>query len=136
MKKIFSTRYSDFSFNLSMLLIRVGFGFLLFFNHGLGKLNRFEARKDSFSDPLNIGSTNSIMLTIFAEVFCALLLAMGLLSRLASFVLVCLFIIIIFVVHKNDPLKEKEMAILFLLVFLTTLLCGPGKWSIDKLIGK
>ena len=91
---------------------------------------------DSFSDPLNIGNTNSMLLTIFAEVFCALLLAMGLLTRLASFVLVLLFIVIIFWVHKNDPLKEKEMAILFLLVFLTTLLCGPGKWSIDKLIGK
>ena len=97
---------------------------------------KFEARKDSFSDPLNIGSTNSMLLTIFAEVFCALLLAMGLLTRLASFVLVLLFVVIIFWVHKDDPIKEKEMAILFLLVFLTTLLCGPGKWSIDKLIGK
>lgn len=136
MKKIFSTRYSDFSFNMSMFLLRAGFGFLLFFNHGLGKLMKFEARKDSFSDPLNIGSTNSMLLTIFAEVFCALLLAAGFLSRLASFVLVLLFIVIIFWVHKNDPVKEKEMPILFLLVFLTTLLCGPGKWSIDKLIGK
>lgn len=136
MKKIFSTGYSDFSFNLGMFLLRTGFGFLLFFNHGLSKLMNFEERNKTFSDPLNIGSTNSMLLTIFAEAFCSLLLVMGLLTRLASFALVLLFIVIIFWVHKNDPLKEKQMAILFLLVFLTTLLCGPGKWSIDKLIGK
>ena len=136
MKKIFSTRYSDLSFNLSMFLIRAGFGFLLFYNHGLRKLMNFEERKHTFSDPLNIGNSNSMMLVIFGEVFCALLLVLGLFSRLASFVLVVLFIVIIFVIHKGDPLKDIEMAILFLLVFITTLLCGPGKWSLDKLIGK
>ena len=136
MKKLFSTNYSDFAFDLSMFLLRAGFGFLLFLNHGLPKLQNFEKRQATFSDPLHIGHTPSLLLAIFAEVFCALLLILGLLSRLASLVLVALFIVIIFIIHKDDPLKEKEDAILFLLVFLTTLLCGPGKWSIDKLIGK
>ncbi|HLF44846.1 MAG TPA: DoxX family protein [Chitinophagaceae bacterium] len=136
MKKIFSTRYADFSFNLAMLLLRAGFGLLLFYNYGLSKLMKFEVRKDSFSDPLNIGSTNSMMLTIFAETFCTLLLAIGLLSRLASLALVVFFIVILFVVQKDEPMKEKETALLFLMVFLTTLLCGPGKWSVDNLIGK
>jgi putative oxidoreductase len=64
------------------------------------------------------------------------LLTAGLLSGFAAWIPVMLFIVIIFFVHKTDPVKEKEDTILFLLAFLTILLCGPGKWSLDKLIGK
>ena len=97
---------------------------------------KFEERKNSFTDPLGIGNTPSLLLAIFAEVFCALLLAAGLLTRFATFVLVVFFVVLVFIVHKNDPLKEKENAILFLVVMLALLFCGPGKWSLDKLIGK
>ena len=136
MKKLFSTNYTDAAFNFSMLLIRFGFGFLLFLNHGLPKLQKFSVRKESFSDPLHIGSAPSMILVIFAEVFCALLIAAGLLTRFAAIVLVIMFAVLVFIVHKNDPVKEKEDAILFLLAFLAILFCGPGKWSLDKLIGK
>ena len=136
MKKIFNTNYSNLSFNLAMFLLRVGFGGLLFLNHGLPKLMNFAERKNSFSDPLHVGSTASMMLAIFAEVFCALLIVAGLLTRLAAFVLIILFVVIIFIIQKNKSIKESELAILFLLAFLTILFCGPGKWSLDKLIGK
>jgi len=136
MKKLFSTSYTETAFDFSMFLIRFGFGFLLFMNHGLSKLQNFEQRKDSFADPVGVGHLPSLFFTIFAEVFCALLLAAGLLTRAAAFILVVFFLILIFVHHKHDSLKEKEDAILFLLVFLGILFCGPGKWSLDKLIGK
>ena len=136
MKKLFSTNYTETGFNFTMLVIRLGFGFLLFMNHGLSKLQNFENRKDNFADPVGVGHLPSLLFTIFAEVFCALLLAAGLLTRTAAFVLVVFFAVLLFVHHKHDSLKEKEDAILFLLVFLGILFCGPGKWSLDKLIGK
>ncbi|HWC54020.1 MAG TPA: DoxX family protein [Chitinophagaceae bacterium] len=136
MKKFFSTRYSEFSFNLSMFLVRLGFGGFLFLNHGLIKLNRFSELKNSFSDPFHVGHTTSLMLALFAEVFCSILLVMGLLTRLASFVLVILFLTIIFIIQKHKPLQDSELAILYLMASITTLFCGPGKWSLDRLIGK
>lgn len=136
MKRLFSTRYSEFSFNLSMLLLRAGAGILLFVFHGLPKLQKFEERKETFSDPLGVGHAPSLVLVIFAEVFCALLLVIGLLTRGAAFVLVILFSVIIFMVHKGKPWKESEMALLFLMAAIALLFCGPGKWSVDKLIGK
>ncbi len=136
MKKLLSVNYSDFAFNLCIFLLRAASGLMLFLYHGLPKLENFNARKDSFSDPLHIGHTNSLLLAVFAEVFCALLLVAGLFSRLASLVLVIFFIVIIFVVSKNQPLEEREKPILFLLAFFTVLLCGPGKWSLDKVFGK
>ena len=137
MRKLFSTRYSDTGISVSLFFLRIAFGFLLFFNHGLPKLMKFETMKDSFPDPLHVGNTTtSLLLVIFAEVFCALLLVMGLLSRASAFVLVILFGVAIFIIHKNDPISQKESDYLYLTVSTALLLCGPGKWSIDNLISK
>ena len=136
MRKLFSIRYSDTGISVSLFFLRIAFGFFLFFNHGLPKLMKFETMKDSFLDPLNVGNTTSLLLVIFAEVFCALLLVMGLLSRASAFVLVILFGVAIFIIHKNDPISQKESAYLYLTVSTALLLCGPGKWSIDNLISK
>ncbi len=136
MRKLFSTRYSETGIAISMFLIRITFGFLLFLNHGLPKLMKFESMKDSFPDPFNMGNTSSLLLVIFAEVFCTILLVMGLLSRLSSFALVVLFVVAAFIIHKADPISQKESAFLYLSAFSAVLLCGPGKWSIDNLISK
>ena len=136
MKKIFSTGYSNFSFNLSMFLLRAGFGSLLFFNYGWFKLTHFAELKNRFSDPIYVGQTPSLILTIFAEIFCAAMIVLGLFTRFAALVLVILFVIIVFIVLKGKSIKDLQLPLLFLLSFLTILFCGPGKWSLDKLIGK
>jgi len=41
-----------------------------------------------------------------------------------------------FVFHANDPFSSKEMAILYLLIYLTLLFTGSGKISVDYLIQK
>lgn len=136
MKKFFSTRYSDSSFNLSMFVIRLGVGIILFLNHGWMKIEGFSAMKDRFSDPIHIGPTATLVVAIFAEVVCALFLVLGLMTRFISFILVLHFLTIIFLVHHAESLKSVEMAIFYLILSLTLMLCGPGKWSIDRLIGK
>jgi putative oxidoreductase len=136
MKKFFSTHYSDFSFNLSLFLLRVGFGSLLFLNFGWYKLMHFAELKDKFSNPVHIGQTPSLVLVIFAEIFCSTLVVLGLFTRLAALVLVIMFGVIVFIVAKGKPIKELQLPLFFLLAFLSILFCGPGKWSTDKLIGK
>ena len=37
-----------------------------------------------------------------------------------------------FIVHFDDPFKNKELAILYLVGFLIIFLMGPGKYSIDR----
>ena len=136
MKKLFSTRYSELSFNLSMFLIRLGFGIIIFLNHGMMKLNNYSQLKESFSDPLHVGHSGSLMIAIFAEIFCSALLVLGLLTRLAALVLAILLLTVVFVIRKNKPFLDSELPILYLIGFLTVLFCGPGKWSMDRWIGK
>lgn len=96
----------------------------------------FAEKQNHFSDPLHVGNTFSLVLTIFAEAFCSLLLVAGLLTRFAAFVLVILFLVIIFIIQKGGPVRDAELGALFLLAVLAILFCGPGKWSLDKLIWK
>jgi len=37
-----------------------------------------------------------------------------------------------FVVHAGDPFSKMEMSLLYLLLFITLFIFGPGKYAIDK----
>jgi putative oxidoreductase len=116
---------------LALLLLRVWFGLLIAFGHGWGKLTTFSERADSFADPLGVGSPVSLGLTIFAEFFCSLALALGLISRAVVIPLIITMAIAALVIHSDDPFARKELALLYLGAFLTIFITGPGKYSID-----
>lgn len=76
-------------------------------------------------------------LTIFAEFFCAGLVVMGLMTRLALIPLIIVTTVIVFYSHKGDIFLSKgELPAFFLASFLVLLITGPGKWSLDRFIGK
>ena len=66
---------------IGIALLRISIPTLMLVNHGLGKLQRYEKISTKFPDPLGIGSPLSLILVIFAEVFCSLLVALGLGTR-------------------------------------------------------
>ncbi len=119
---------------LGLLLLRVAFGAALIGAHGWGKLMGFAERASRFPDPLGIGSELSLGLAVFAEVFCALALILGIAARPAAAVLTALFAVAFFVVHGGDPFGEKEKAFLFLAASVVLLLTGPGRYSLGKLL--
>lgn len=135
MRKLFSTGYTNGAVSFSMLVLRVVFGGLILM-HGWPKLINFTAKMNSFPDPLGVGHKISLGMTVFAEVFCAVLLILGLLSRLATIPLIICMSVIIFMIGRYKPIDEKELAILFLGAFITLLFTGPGKFSLDGALGK
>lgn len=102
-------------------------------SHGLPKLMKLlDGAPYKFADPLGLGVFTSLLLAVFAEVFCAALLAMGLFTRLASIPLIVIMAVAAFVVHGDDPFGKKEMALLYLLIYLFIFAKGGGKLSIDR----
>jgi putative oxidoreductase len=135
MKRLLSTACSETSFNIAVLLIRVTFGLLLLINHGIDKLKHFAERQNSFPDPIHIGHMPSLMLALFAEVFCAVFLILGLFTRIMAIPVVITFAIVVFMVNKGYS-GNSEIGVLYLGGFFSILLMGPGKYSIDGAMGK
>lgn len=117
--------------DLALLLLRLGFGGVMIYGHGWAKLTGFGERAAGFPDPLGVGTATSLGLAVFAEVFCAAAVVLGLLTRWAVLPLVVTMIVAVFVVHADDPFRRQELGLLYLVAFVVLWLKGPGRWSID-----
>lgn len=135
MKKLLSTKYSAGAFNAAMLLLRLGMGVLMM-AHGYEKLIHFSTYQKKFTSFLGMGSTATLALVVFAEFFCALFIILGLFTRLAAIPLIVAMGYALFKAHNADFFGDGEMAALYLTGFLVLFIIGPGKVSVDGMIGK
>ena len=135
MKKLFSTKYSAGAFSVATLLLRIVAGGLMM-NHGYDKLVNFAQYKSKFMNLWGMGQGTTLTLAVFAEFFCALFILLGLFTRLATIPLIIAMSVALFIAHNGNFFGDGEKATLFLGAFITLLLVGPGRASIDSMIGK
>ena len=119
--------------SLLSLWIRIIVG-MLFLNHGIEKWLAFDTLSETFPDPLWLGSTISLILVIFAEVFCAFAFIFGVFFRLALIPMIINMSVAFFVVHSGMPLANKELALMYLLIFVACFISGPGRFSVDHIL--
>lgn len=58
------------------------------------------------------------------------------LYRLAMIPMVFTMAVAFFVIHGNDPFATKELAFVYLVVFILMYIIGPGKFAVDRWIRK
>ena len=132
-KKILAPGDDSHLTSFSLLVLRLWLGLTIFLVHGLDKVNNFNHYAAMFPDPLHIGVKPGLALVTFAETAGALLLALGLLARFGALTLVIDLGVAFFMVHKMDVHDmHAELAFVYLAGFVTLLLAGPGKFSLDK----
>jgi len=131
MKKFFQIETRQDYLNIILLILRVTVAALMI-THGLPKLTKLLAGGEiKFGDPIGLGPAFSLVLVVFAEFFCSIFIGIGLGTRLASIPLIITMGVAAFIVHASDPIGGKEKALLYLLIYLTLLVVGSGKFSID-----
>lgn len=135
MKKLLSTKYSAGAFNAAILVLRLGTG-LLMMNHGYDKLIHFGSMHSKFMNFMGIGTSLSLALLIFAEFFCSIFLVLGLFTRLATIPLIVAMSVALFKAHNAEIFGKGELPALYLTVYIVLLLIGPGKISVDGMVGK
>ena len=131
---LFPTKPNTTKVSLFLLAVRIIFGILLM-SHGIQKLNNFQELSTSFPDPLGVGNSLSLSLAIFGELVCSLGFIVGFLYRLAMIPMIFTMCVAFFVIHANDVFAVKELAFVYLIVFILMYIAGPGKFSIDHYIG-
>ena len=136
MKRLFQTGTKEDYLNIIVLILRLSIAALMI-THGLPKLSKLLAGGEiQFADPVGLGPAFSLCLAVFAEFFCSILIGIGLGTRLASIPLIITMIVAAFITHGPDPIGKKELALLYLLIYLTLLIVGSRKFSVDYLITK
>ncbi len=125
------------SHNVAPLILRVVLGAGMLFGHGLGKLDTLLGSEPiKFPDPFGTGVTISLGLAVFAEVICSALILAGLFTRIALIPLIITMAVAYFVIHGSDNFAVQEKALLYGAGYLALFFTGPGRISIDGLIGK
>jgi putative oxidoreductase len=135
MKKLLSTGYSAYAFNLALFILRVGAG-LLMIHHGYDKLVNFKQYAANFMHFLGMNSNFSLALVVFAEFFCSIFVILGLFTRFACVFLLISTFVAVSQAHNYDILGKGEHASLFFIIYFTILIIGPGKISVDGMMNK
>lgn len=116
-----------------LLILRLLFGILLMW-HGLTKMSNFESLVATFPNPLGLGSRFSLYMIIFVEVFCSVGVIFGAFYRLALIPMIFSMCVAFVVVHRGQSFAAKELAFIYLVVFVVLFAMGAGKYSLDNII--
>ena len=122
--------------NLAYLGLRIFVGIAMF-THGYGKLiagpDRWRAIGGVMAS-INIPGPAVFwgFMAAFAESIGAVLLAIGLFTPVASFLIAVTMFVAVFVAHSGDPFAARELGLMFLFTSLLFLFKGAGSYSVDR----
>jgi putative oxidoreductase len=126
--------------DISLLILRVTTGLLMFFGHGLSKLTagtaRWEKLGHALTDLIGLDSFHIFFgfLASLSESIGALLVAFGLVTRFSSFFLFFTMAI----ASLKHLLKDdfSELALIYASICLVIMISGSGKYSLDYYLFK
>jgi putative oxidoreductase len=118
-----------------LLVLRLAFGGMML-SHGVPKMMKMMSGDMQFADPIGVGAPASLVLTVFAEVVCAIMVLVGFQTKWAAFPVAFTMLVAAGIVHASDPIGKKELALLYLAGYLAISLLGAGKYSVDAFLGK
>jgi putative oxidoreductase len=122
----------------SPLLKDIGLAFFriaisaMMLTHGLTKFQKLISGNFEFGNPIGIGATPSLFLTVIGEFICPILIIIGFKTRLSAIPSAITMAVAVFITHGTDDFGTKEKALLFLVSFITIILVGPGKFGVDR----
>jgi putative oxidoreductase len=121
--------------DLGLLFLRIVSGAVML-THGYPKFQKVLQGNLKFGDPIGLGEVPSLYLSTFAEFLCAILVIVGLYTRLSLIPLIINMSVAFFIAHSADDFGTKEKSLLFLGMFIVIFLTGPGRFSIDNRLNK
>lgn len=130
---LFPYRVYPRSVDAMLLALRLLFGGLMVW-HGVSKIENFTSLVANFPNPIGLGSRLSLYLAIFSEVICSVAVIVGAFYRLALIPLIFTMGVAMIVVHNGQSFAAKELALIFLVIFVLLFLMGAGRYSLDNMI--
>jgi len=126
--------------DLGLLILRIVTGILMFYNHGLGKITsgtvRWERLGHALTDLIGIDILHVFFgfMASFAESIGAIMILIGLFTRMSSFLL--FFTMMIASLKHIIDGEFSELAFIYAAISLVLMLTGSGKHGADYFINK
>ena len=120
--------------NIGLALLRI-IPSALMLTHGFPKFQALVNQNYDFPAPLSgigMGGAFTLVIAVLAEFFAPILVIVGFKTRWASLLTAVTMAVAGFIVHFSDPIKVKEKALLYFVIYVVIFLAGPGKYSLDK----
>ncbi len=131
-----STKSNPLIIDIVLLVTRIFVGFAML-SHGYPKLQDLLSGEEiQFFSFLGLSGKTSLILAVFAEFVCSIFIILGLFTRFAVFFLIITMGVAGLIVHSGDPFQKREASLLYLSVYLMLFAFGPGKYSVDAMIGR
>ena len=131
-----STKSNPLIIDIVLLVTRIFVGFAML-SHGYPKLQDLLSGEEiQFFSFLGLSDKTSLILEVFAEFVCSIFIILGLFTRFAVFFLIITMAVAGLIVHSGDPFQKREASLLYLSVYLMLFAFGPGKYSVDAMIGR
>ena len=124
---------NESSVSIAVLLLRFGVGIMMLV-HGIPKLQMLFSGDIQFPGVMGMSPTISLVLTVFSEVLCSILLLIGLFTRIAAIPLIVTMLVAVLMIHGSDPYAMKELGLFYLLGYVVLLILGSGKYSFDAIM--
>ncbi|MCC6572965.1 MAG: DoxX family protein [Planctomycetes bacterium] len=129
--------------DVGLLWLRVAGGIYLM-SHGVQKIGvifngAVFAADFQFSPDLGLGPQLAFIGLALSETLFALLVVIGLFTRVSVLPVIFSMCVAAFVFHAQpgqSPFRDGENALLYAIAFTTLLLTGPGEVSMDRLVGQ
>lgn len=134
-REILAWLFSERGHDIGLLVLRLAVGAFML-THGLAKIQNFTELSQTFGDPIGLGPKWSLILIIFAEFGCSILLILGLLTKLAVLPLVIGMVVAAFFTYPSFAFAKSELALLYLAAYVSLFFTGAGRYSLDHLLGQ
>ncbi|CAJ0795252.1 hypothetical protein LMG18090_03249 [Ralstonia mannitolilytica] len=121
---------ANVALHAGLLFLRVTGSALLIVVHGLPKVLHYSQELTRIEDPFHMGAAPTLLLAILSETLCPLLIALGVLTRLACLPIIATLLVAMLVVHPDWSLADGQFGWMLLIIFTTVLIAGPGRFSI------
>jgi putative oxidoreductase len=132
-KTVFRADFLPASTDVGLALLRVWLGASLLMLHGMGKWQRLMGEEIQFVSVFGLTPTVSLALAVIGEMVAPLLLIVGFASRWAALLAAITMATAFFVGHSLALSGDSsgELAFIYLAGFVTLVITGPGRFSVD-----
>ena len=118
--------------DIGLLILRLSFGGVMFFAHGIGKVDALLGPEPAspFFALLGLSAGFGLFLTALAETLFALTIVIGIFTRISAIILASVMFVAAFIAHAGHGFAKQELAIMYMVGYISIALLGEGNLSL------